>query len=209
MVSSIRKFWQRLEDAVHPDDAPVLASHREHTFNLDFPPPAFIGDVDNAPVVILMLNGGYDQAITPTEFPTAADRVEYVEWLKGARAEAPRNLSPYYTKQDVFQWVREGKAVIVNAAAYRSAKITNEPWNQKVARHLPSVRAHQKWLLEEALPAAKKGSRCIIAHRWSLWNCAPASIGDAANVYFSRCPASPYLSDDLKEKITDWLRRHS
>lgn len=55
------------------------------------PPPAFIGDVDHAPVVILMANGGFDAENTPAEFPEPADRDEYVAWLHGPSNEMPRN----------------------------------------------------------------------------------------------------------------------
>jgi hypothetical protein len=52
MASSIRKFWLRLENSVHPDDEACFRENH-HTFNLDFPPPAFVGHVDDAPVVFL------------------------------------------------------------------------------------------------------------------------------------------------------------
>lgn len=171
MRSSIRKFWRRLEKTVHPDDAEVLSRH-EHTFNLDFPPPAFIGDVDNAPIVILMANGGYDpHKITGTqsEFLEPSDFAEHLQMLQSERICIPRRLSPYYTENTVFPWVRGGSAVIVNAVAYRSPKITEEPQNQEVARILPSARVHKEWLLEEVLPAAERGQRCVVAHRRRLW----------------------------------------
>jgi len=48
-TSSLRRFWARLEDSVHPDDKPIFAEYPKHTFNLKFPPPAFVGDLDAAP----------------------------------------------------------------------------------------------------------------------------------------------------------------
>ncbi len=204
MVSSIRQFWKRLEGTVHPDDTSVFASY-SHTFNLDFPPPAFIGDIDNAPVVILMLNGGYDQSKTPAEFAEPNDRTEYLSWLKGERAEIPKNLSTYYTQQAIFPWVRDGHAAIANAAAYRSSKLTSEPQNKKLADLLPSVKAHRKWLREEVLPAAQNGERLVVAHRWSLWDIGPDVLGPFPNFHYSRAPASPYLSNDLRATISSWL----
>ena len=44
-----------------------------HSFNLDYPPGPFVGDVDNVPGVILMANGGYDPALTPREFRGVKD----------------------------------------------------------------------------------------------------------------------------------------
>ena len=204
MTSSIRQFWQRLGSTVHPEDAPILASH-PHTFNRDFPPPAFVGNVDNAPVVILMLNGGYDPVLTPSEFADAADITEHLEWLKGKRTDIPRHLSTYYTQQAVFPLVRKGDAVIVNAVAYRSPKITQEPQNQKVAKLLPSVRVHKQWLREEVLPAARDGTRLVIVHRWSLWDFSPKAATGLANVHHSSNPVSQYLADDMRYKIDSWL----
>jgi len=65
----LRQFWQRLDGPVHPDDRPVLESYPTHTFDLRFPPPAFIGDVESAPLVVLMLNGGVAADLERTEFP--------------------------------------------------------------------------------------------------------------------------------------------
>lgn len=45
MTNELANYWARLEESVHPDDRTVFREHPEHGFNLDFPPPAFIGDV--------------------------------------------------------------------------------------------------------------------------------------------------------------------
>jgi len=107
----------------------------------------------------------------------------------------------------VFPWVREGNAVIVNAVAYRSPKITDksESENRSLAKHLPSAKMHNQWLRDELLPDVRSGKRCLVAHRWSLWDFGPEIVGPLANVHFSRAPASPYLSNDLKAEIGSWL----
>lgn len=204
MTSSIRKFWQQLELSVHPEDAPKFASNR-HTFNLDYPPPAFIGDVDNAPVVILMLNGGYDPASTPREFPTSDDMNEHRQWLRGERKEPPTRLSSYYTDQEIFELVLKGEAVIVNACAYRSGRLSGERENRRLADVLPSVKASRRWLRQEVLPAAKRGARLIAVHRWSLWDFEPGSVLPASNVYYSKSPVSPYLPRTTRAAIEDFL----
>lgn len=204
MRSSIRTFWRRLEAAVHPDDEQVVRS-QPHTFNLDFPPPAFIGDVDNAPIVVLMANGGYDPRGTPSEFPDQSDYAEYRDWLRGDRIEPPRNLTRYYTRHALFPWVQTGKAVIVNAVAYRSPQISREPQNKRLADRLPSVEVHRRWLREELLPAAQQGRRLVIAHRWSLWDL-PKSI---QHVQRSRAPISENLSRDLMAQAESWLARRA
>lgn len=200
MTSSIREFWRRLEGSVHPDDEKWFAAH-PHTFNLDFPPPAFLGNVDTAPIIILMANGGYDPTETPTEFQTASDHVEHRCWLSGTGG-IPSRFSPYYQRNALFPWVRDGSAVIVNAIAYRSPKISEEPHNQRVGRLLPSWRVHQQWLKEEVLPTVRSGKRRLVAHRFSLWDYLPRG---EPNVDYSRNPASPHLSHDIRQSLTSWL----
>lgn len=87
MESTIRLFWQRLNGAVHPEDRVALTSH-PHTFDLRFPPPAFIGDVDHAPLVVLMLNGGVAADLQAAEFPTPGDSTEYIDWLNNQRLQS-------------------------------------------------------------------------------------------------------------------------
>lgn len=208
MSSLIRKYWKALGPTkpwMHPEDAPIFCEHEPHTFNLDYPPPAFIGDVDNAPVVILMANGGYS-VDTKSEFAQQSDYTEYLEWLKGERRSRPQNLSSYYTHNSIFPWVEEGKAVIVNAVAYRSRSISKEPRNERLANALPSLARHRQWLCCEVLPAAKRCERLVVAHRWRLWGlnrteCTPG-------VLYSRNPGSPYLSNKLKAEVDSWLLRH-
>jgi len=204
MKSSIRSFWERLDGPIHPEDAPFF-QNAKHSFNLEFPPPAFIGDVDNANVVILMASGGYN-ADTKTEFPEASDHQEYIDWLAGLRAAIPKNLSKYYIDQGIFSWIDDGRAVIVNAIAYRSPKISEEPANIKLGTSLPSYRVHKAWLNNEILPMAKRNERLVVAHRYSLWGLSTANPPINQNLLFSPNPASPYLSLRIKKIIQDWLR---
>jgi hypothetical protein len=172
---------------------------------LEFPPPAFIGDIDNAKVVILMASGGYN-AETNKEFPDASDHQEYIDWLAGRRAEIPKNLSKYYIDQRIFSWIDDGRAVIANAIAYRSPKISEEPANIKLGTSLPSNRVHKAWLNNEIFPMAKRNERLVVAHRYSLWGLRKAHPPIHQNLLFSPNPASPYLSLPIKKIIQDWLR---
>jgi hypothetical protein len=205
-MSSIRDFWRKLEGSVHPEDAATLNS-RPHTFNLDFPPPAFIGDVDNAPVVILMLNGGHHPTITPAEFAAPGDLSEFLRWMKDETSEIPRNLSPYYTQHRDFPLVRNGSVAIVNSLAYRSPGLSAQ--NRRIASLLPSVKAHRRWLRQEVLPDAISGKRLIIAHRPGLWDFTTAEFGDTKNVHFSKNPVSPHLAEEMREKMNSWLSETS
>jgi hypothetical protein len=201
MESTIRLFWQRLKGAVHPEDRVALASH-PHTFDLRFPPPAFIGDVDHAPLVVLMLNGGVAADLQAAEFPTPGDSTEYIDWLAGRRKKAPTRLSPYYTRNRLYLWIESGQAVIVNAIAYRSHSITNEPANKKMRKILPSALLHRRWLMNEVLPAVKAGKRKVIAHRPSLWDLDRTIHAD---FLFSTNPVSEHLSEAMRECASRWL----
>lgn len=222
MTISLASYWGRLTLAaepwqtpattipdrhfVHPDDAAVLAANH-HSFNLDFPPPAFVGDVDKAPIVILMASGGYDSdpaTGTPSEFLEARDYREHLEMLGSSGVCIPQRLSRYYTQNTVFPWVKDGKAAIVNAVAYRTPNITQEPENKNVARLLPSANLHRQWLREELLPAAAAGERCVVAHRWSLWDLTPRK-GPSENVCYSTNPVSEHLSKTLRTTLEKWL----
>jgi hypothetical protein len=92
MKCSVRAFWERLEGSVHPDDRLVFEKH-PHSFNLDFPPPAFVGDIDNAPIIILMANGGYNVDRTPTAFLEAGDHQEHRDYLAGRRKDCPARMT--------------------------------------------------------------------------------------------------------------------
>jgi hypothetical protein len=80
--SSIRSFWAHLAGKVHPDDEAVFAAHPDHTFKLQFPPTPFVGHVDTAPIVILMLNGSYGPRETEAEFPDKAADAEYLKYIR-------------------------------------------------------------------------------------------------------------------------------
>jgi hypothetical protein len=204
MCSSIRKFWQRLEFTVHPDDEHVFENHRyRHAFNLEFPPPAFIGDVDNALIVILMGHGGYDSKMTPSEFPEPTDHVEYRRWLKG-EGPIPRNLSSYYTgNKVVFDWIRNGDAVIVNAVAYRTPKIRERAENDRIAKLLPSLEVHRKWFFREVLSDAKADYRRVVAHHPRLWGL--QRVDDAQGIIAFPPSHLKYLPRPLTEDLGSWL----
>ena len=206
MASSIRNFWLQLDGPVHPADHPVFERHR-HTFNLDYPPPAFVGDVDNAPVVVLMGNGGYSPTLTPTEFARPEDTAEYIDYLRGRRQNFPSGLAPYYTASPLGPWMARGLVVQVNAVAYRSPRLSQEPINRDVAEQLPSLAAHRRWLCREVIPEARDGKRLVVAHRHGMWRL--DRNPRVPNVLFSTNPVSPHLSREMMATIQQWLGRRS
>jgi len=59
-IGDIVRYWQNqiradIGDWVHPEDVNAFREY-EHTFNLDFPVSPYVGDILNAPVIILGAN---------------------------------------------------------------------------------------------------------------------------------------------------------
>jgi hypothetical protein len=90
MASSIVKFWRRTSGAIHPADADVLST-APYLFNLDYPPPAYVGDIENASVVLLNGNGGYKPE-TKLEFPDSAS-------IDRALGDIPIKGIPFFGEQ--------------------------------------------------------------------------------------------------------------
>jgi hypothetical protein len=203
-VSSLLDHWRLLRNSVHPLDAGVFEG-RTHTFNLDFPPPAFIGDLENAPVILLEANGGYDPIITPSEFPDRRAIDRYLGMLHDPQPIEPSTVAPYYGKRNYARHIARGLLVLVNAVAYRSAGISREPLNRAVAEELPSTAVHRNWLRTEVLPTALGGDRLVIAHRNGLWKLKRDEL-DSPYVRFSANARSPDLSREALSAIADFTR---
>jgi hypothetical protein len=127
MMRSIVDYWRQLEGSVHPEDVPVFARFPDHGFNLQFPPPAYIGDILNAPVIILDNNGGFDAKKTPAEFPDPDAHVEFRSAMASPRPLDlnDRTVSPYYRGRNYARLLASGAAALVNGVAYRSINGTS------------------------------------------------------------------------------------
>lgn len=203
IASQLVEHWRKLKNAVHPDDEAVFRES-PHSFNLDWPPPAYIGDVDNAPFVLLMMNGGYDSLKTPAEFPNNAAVERYIDLLHNPRPVQPMTISPYYDSGNYGQHIASGRLALVNAIAYRSGKLSQERQNSRLAENLPSTQVHRKWLRDELIPQALSGDRTIIAHRNGKWLLRSGEF-QSANIVFTKNGASAYLPRhviDLLERGT-------
>jgi len=93
----------------------------------------------------------------------------------------------------------------VNACAYRSPKISNEPDNRKLIERLPSVQFTRRWLLEAILPEAEAGNRLIIGKRHGLWNL-PAAVKSSRGFIADPAPVSPHLSKVVWEQANAFLK---
>lgn len=195
MIKELSEYWSQMDGAVHPADVSEFRLFPDHGFNLDFPPPAFVGDVINAPVIILDNNGGYSDLRTPTEFPDLAAHDEYRDMLANPRpvSRNERTVSPYYLGRNFTQWLVDGNAALVNGVAYRSVDGKAKHVNQ-MTKTLPSALFHQQWLRQVLLPQAERGERFIIVHRWSRWNGATDVLHGCRNAVFSSAPVSKNLT---------------
>lgn len=203
----LSEYWSRLRKTkhgwLHPEDEGVLC-HSVHSFNLDFPPPAFIGDVSQARVIILNANGGYKPDVTPKEFAAQGAEAEYVRRLAFPSNAKWADVAPYYRAANYAEWVFGGEAAVVNACAYRSPKISNEPENQGVIKRLPSARFNRKWLIETLLPQVNAGQRLIVGKRHGLWNL-PSAVKISKGFIADPAPVSPHLSGVVQERIRAFL----
>ena len=211
MDDALVEHWSRLADGAeskkqapfaHPDDAELFRTH-EHSFNLDFPPPAFIGDILNAPVVMLDANGGYRPRATRWEFskPDAIER--YLDRLRRPRPADPDQVAPYYRDRNYSKLLFSGDLTLVNAVAYRSPSISQEPENRHLAELLPSTRVHRDWL-QGVLRSAARGERFVVVHRNRLWKLNRKE--ERPRVHFTTNPVSKDLSAKTLEVIHRFLK---
>lgn len=208
MLQGIVDYWRELKGAVHPDDEAVFERFTDHGFNLDFPPPAYIGDILNAPILILENNGGFDERSTPAEFPDAQAQKEYRELLASPRRLdlSERTISPYYRSRNYTRFLRTGAAALVNGVAYRSvdgkAKRVEE-----LTKVLPSAKFHRKWLLEAVLPLVDRGERFLVVHRWGRWKPAVDVFRAHPNAIFSKAQISKDLSRQELSAADEFIRK--
>lgn len=188
---------------VHPDDYGLLST-QNHSFNLDFPPPAFVGNINEAKVIILAANGGYDSVATPQEFGAEGAENKYLERLSLPDKADWSEVAPYYSHINYSKLLLNGQAAIVNACAYRSIKISQEPENKKIIKRLPSVSFSRSWLLESVLPLAKQRRRVIVAKRHGLWQL-PKEIIKSGLLIIDPAPVSPHLSKVVWDEIEKYV----
>jgi hypothetical protein len=100
-----------LDGTIHPDNQPVFLAQPVFcaAFNLQFPPPAFIGDIDTAPVVLLIQSGGYKPASTPAEFPDAKAIDDFRGYLHGELSSMPGIMAGYYRRHSLGPWMENGR----------------------------------------------------------------------------------------------------
>jgi hypothetical protein len=196
-------YWSKVHLAtqgwVHPDDE-VLLSVAPHTFNLEFPPPAFVGDIERAKVIVLAANGGYSASVTQNEFADSDAEKRYLKRLSDPAKANWREVAPYYQNINYSELIFQGKAAIVNACAYRSPKISEEPENRRLIKRLPSAQFTRRWLIEVVLPQMQQGTRVVVGKRQGLWDL-PSLVKESNGFIVDPAPVSPHLSTVVLESL--------
>jgi len=208
-IGELTAFWSGRQSGTggvwcHDEDRALLGAEG-HSFNLDFPVSPYVGNILDAPVVILNANAGYNPRMTPSEFPNAAAITAYVARVNQPAGADWGSVSQYYDGTNYGHLVPAGKAALVNACAYRSPKISQEPENRTLIRQLPSCLFTRKWLMEALLPAANRGERLIVANRHGLWRLPPQSFS-GNGIVKDPAPVSPHLSGGTMERVEAFLR---
>jgi len=195
MIESIVDYWTELDRSVHPRDRSTFDQFGDHGFNLEFPPPAYIGDIMNAPIIILENNGGFGADRTPAEFPDKKAHEEFRAMLSAPRPLdlSQRTVSPYYRSRNYTRLLTSGLAAIVNGVPYRSIN-GRASRVAELTKVLPSALFHQKWLRQAVFPLVESGKRFLIIHRWSRWNGATIIYLGHPNAVFSTAPVSKDLT---------------
>ena len=206
-IEAIVDFWKKQTEPikgkwVHPEDAGVLLNS-PHSFNLDFPAGAFVGDILRAPVIILCANAGYNPEMTPQEFAGETAESDYLERIVSPSTADWSSVSPYYRKVNYGKYLFDGRAALVNACAYRSPKIGQEADNLKILKRLRSVKFTRDWLLECMLPLAKSGKRLVVAKRHGLWSL-PQTAWQVPGVT-KEPPRSPHITRRCMEKVENFI----
>lgn len=208
-LRDIVTYWQGLhcDDRgrwIHSDDGPTFDS-MQHSFNLDFPVSPYVGDILRAPVIILGANAGYRADVTPIEFPDEATIQAYRNRVRYPSDSDWSSVAPYYSNVNYGALIANGAAVLVNACAYRSPKISAEPENRRLIRRLPSVVITRRWLLEAVRPLLVSNQRIVIVKRGGLWEL-PVDFKLLPGVTVDPAPISPQLTATAWAVVQSRLR---
>lgn len=204
---NLADYWSKLLRTdlgwVHPDDEAVLARTKV-SFNFDFPPPAFVGDVLRAKVIVLVANGGYDPIVTAREFSKVGSVERYIDRLNHPDTASWWEVAPYYDSVNYGHLLTSGKVALVNACAYRSRKISEESENKRAIKSLPSAVFTRSWLLEQVLPQVRSGDRMIVGKRHGLWSL-PNDVRNCSGFVADPAPVSPHLSGTVFQRISEFV----
>jgi hypothetical protein len=169
-----------------------------HGFHLNFPVSPYVGNILDAPIIMLNLNGGYDPVMTPSEFASPGAEEAYLTRVADPAGGDWTFVSKYYDALQYGNFIRSGRVALINACAYRSPNLPKGSPARAIAESLPSVNFHRRWLSEALVPAARSRKRVIVANRWGLWN---VKLADKSAIIFDPAPVSAHISQSTWPKV--------
>jgi hypothetical protein len=169
MTVSLTAFWRLMkpDQTIHPLDRRVL-ERANHTFRLAEPPPAFIGDIENAPVVVLCSNGGWNEQTSREFLHEDNSPAKFVARLHTSAACNPAIVSPYYGRSNLASYIARGTVALLNLIPYRSPELGKEPRNANLANDLDSSKYAARWVKDVLMPVVKQGDRKVFLKR-NIW----------------------------------------
>ena len=168
-LEAIPDFWREQRRIngqwMHPTDESVLRRNPQHPFNLDYPISPYVGDILRAEVVILGTNGGYSPTRTPRGFAERGSIADFCAQVASGRTVTWASRQQYYVDRNYYELLREGRAVVVNACAYRSQRTPPA----RIVKQLPSVQRTQGLLLAALRRLVHRKKRLVVAKRPGFW----------------------------------------
>lgn len=211
MSRSLVEFWRQCVGPdrngrwVHPSDSEQFERNL-NSFNTDYPPSPYIGNVIDAPIIILGLNGRFSSG-TAVEFSAPGANAAHLTRISHPESADWRAMAAYYIRETNFGgFILNGQAVVVNGCTYRSPKWSSERENQRFARKLPSSAFLRQWLEKELVPATARGDRLVIAWRWNSWLLTAGQF-ESSHFRYSSAPVSSSLTANMIGVMQDHLRR--
>ena len=156
-------------------------------------------------MIILGANAGYRKDRTPTEFPDQAAIDQYLDRVRNPATSDWSGMAKYYHGTNYGSLLLEGKAVWINACAYRSPRLSQEPQNRRLIKMLPSAQFTRRWLLGAVMPLAESGERLVIAKRFGQWKL-PPDLKESPGIVFDPAPVSPLVTSKPWAAIQEYLR---
>lgn len=207
-IEDIVTFWreQRRSDTdlwLHPADQATFQEN-DHSFNLDYPVSPYVGDIVNAPVIILGANAGYKKGVTDSEFPDQGAINSYLDRVRNPDTSDWSGMAQYYHGVNYGSLLLDGRAAWINACAYRSPRLSQEPQNRRLIKVLPSAQFTRQWLLEAVVPLAKHGERLVVAKRFGQWKL-PPELKESPGIVFDPAPVSPQVTSKPWAAVMDFL----
>jgi hypothetical protein len=183
-----------------PEDLAVIAHHRNYSnLRLDMMPGQFIGGLDNAEVVFLLLNPGFNEGdiTTDLQLPGFADDIHGNHTDPYGSAFYVFNKG--YEHTEIYKWwtriLNPLVEVGVDIPTLRTKVMTIEyfPYHSVSYKNLPLVPSQQVAfdLVNEAI---ERGKIIVIMRSKDLWYGAIPALEDYENKMIIKNPRAPYVS---------------